>query len=67
VERYAHDVKVYQEKNNREKLASTEPKFEAAKANYANLTDELMTDMPALYEDRVPFFDPVFATVSTFL
>jgi len=62
LERYARDVKIYTEKNNKEKLAVAEPKMETARVNYDNLTDELMHDLPALYEDRVAFFDPVFAT-----
>lgn len=62
VERYSRDMKSYTEKNNTAKLSSIEPKFEVAKNNYASLTDELMTDMPALYEDRILFFDPCFST-----
>jgi hypothetical protein len=39
-------------------------KWEHAKKNYNALNDELLRDMPALFEDRIPFFDPVFATVT---
>lgn len=64
MDRYGREVRSLQEKGtNRTKLQATEQKLEAAKANYTKLNTELMSDLPKLHEDRIPFFDPVFATV----
>jgi len=62
MDRYSRDVKIHQEKAQTGKLTISEQKYEAAKVNFNTLHDELMKDLPALYEDRIPFFDPVFAT-----
>jgi len=62
MDRYIRDVKSHQEKSNKIRLQAAEAKLEAAKTNYGRLHDELGTDIPKLYEDRIPFFNPGFAT-----
>lgn len=64
MDRYAKDLKTAQEKNKIDKIPTLEQKLAASKANYQTLHEELLKDLPLLYEDRIPFFDPVFATVS---
>ncbi len=63
MDRYSRDVRIYAEKGNSGKHTLTNSKLEAARSNYTNLNDELMRDMPALYADRVKFFDPGLSTV----
>jgi len=65
MDRYGRDVKTAQEKANVAKLPQAEAKYNAAVANYNALHEELMKDLPKLYEDRIPFFDPVLATYTT--
>jgi hypothetical protein len=62
MDRYAKDLKTAQEKNKIDKIPTLEQKLAASKANYQALHEELLKDLPLLYEDRIPFFDPVFAT-----
>lgn len=62
MDRYTRDVKSHQEKSNKIRLQAAEAKLEAAKTNYTNLHNELDQDIPKLYEDRIPFFNPAFAT-----
>jgi len=63
MDRYGRDVRVLQEKAGpHSKITVAEQKYEAAVANYQSLNDELLRDLPALYEDRIPYFDPLFAT-----
>lgn len=64
MDRYASDLKSAQEKGQTGKIQICEQKYEAAKLNYHTLNEELLEDLPALFEDRIPFFNPVFATVS---
>jgi len=40
-------------------------KYDLQKQNYDALNDELMEDIPKLYADRFPFFDPAFASWAT--
>jgi hypothetical protein len=61
MDRYAGHLKRAMEKGDREKEASNKAKLEATKQNYKALNEELIKDMPALYEDRVPFFGPLMA------
>jgi len=65
MDRYGRDVKGHQEKANAGKLSISEQKYETAKVNFTSLHDELMRDLPALFEDRLTFFNPVFATYLT--
>jgi len=65
MDRYAKEVKTYQEKANKSKLDATEQKLEVAKNNYLQIHNELLDLMPALYEDRLIFFEPVLATYIT--
>jgi len=63
MDRYGREVRSLQEKaTNQVKVKAAEQKYDAATTNYQNLNDELLRDMPNLYEDRIPFFDPLFAT-----
>jgi hypothetical protein len=65
MDRYTRDVRIQAEKGKSVgKMSITEQKLEAARQNYTSLNDELMRDMPKLYNDRIPFFDPAFATVT---
>jgi len=65
MDRYAKEVKNYQEKAKSDKLDPAVHKLEVAKSNYTSLNNELLHDMPALFEDRIPFFDPIIATYVT--
>jgi len=65
MDRYAKEVKNYQEKAKTDKLDPAVHKLEVAKSNYTSLNNELLHDMPALFEDRIPFFDPIIATYVT--
>lgn len=65
MDRYAHDVKKAQEKYDPSKLEVNTIKYETMKLNYNNLNEELLEDLPALYEDRLNFFNPLLATVIT--
>jgi len=68
MDRYSRDVRTSQEKNKGQgSVNQKEQKYETAKTNYQNLHDELGRDLPLLYEDRIPFFDPGFATYLTLL
>ena len=63
MDKYIREVRSLREKGgNPTKLQITEQKMEASKQNYTALNQELMRDLPALYEDRLKFFDPCFAT-----
>jgi len=63
MDRYGRDLKILQEKAAPSaKIQIAEQKYEAAATNYHNLNDELLKDLPRLYEDRIPFFDPLIAT-----
>jgi len=62
MDRYAGHLKRAMEKGDREKEASNKVKLEAAKQNYRALNEELLHDLPLLYEDRVKFFGPLMAT-----
>jgi len=62
MDRYAHDVKKAQEKYDPGKLEVSQLKYDTMKQNYANLNEELLADLPALYEDRLSFFNPLLAT-----
>lgn len=63
MDRYSRDVKSLIEKGKTGRQTSTEAKYDAAKANYNNLNEELLRDMPRLYADRLKFFEPACATV----
>jgi len=65
MDRYAHDVKKAQEKYDPGKLEVNSLKYETMKLNYNNLNMELLEDLPALYEDRLTFFNPLLATYMT--
>jgi len=68
MDRYGRELRNYQEKaTNPQKIQVTEQKYEAAKTNFAALNEELLEDLPKLYEDRIPFFDPLIATYTTAL
>eukprot|EP01114_Cavostelium_apophysatum_P001489 TRINITY_DN1129_c0_g1_i1.p1 TRINITY_DN1129_c0_g1~~TRINITY_DN1129_c0_g1_i1.p1 ORF type:complete len:418 (-),score=106.83 TRINITY_DN1129_c0_g1_i1:111-1259(-) len=63
MDRYNRDVKGAQEKaKSVGTVSNKEMKADGARANYDNLHNELAKDLPALFEDRVPFFNPAFAT-----
>jgi len=65
MDRYGRDVRSLQEKAiNQAKVSAAQQKFEAATSNYHSLNDELLKDLPRLYDDRIPFFDPLLATYS---
>jgi len=61
MDRYAGHLKRAMEKGDREKEASNKTKLEAAKTNYRSLNDELLRDLPLLFEDRIQFFGPLMA------
>lgn len=62
MDRYAGHLKRAMEKGDREKEASNKAKLEAAKQNYRALNDELLHDLPLLFEDRIKFFGPLMAS-----
>lgn len=64
MDRYAGHLKRAMEKGDREKEASNKTKLEAAKTNYRSLNDELLRDLPLLFEDRIQFFGPLMANVT---
>eukprot|EP01118_Nematostelium_gracile_P003138 TRINITY_DN13570_c0_g1_i1.p1 TRINITY_DN13570_c0_g1~~TRINITY_DN13570_c0_g1_i1.p1 ORF type:complete len:399 (-),score=106.16 TRINITY_DN13570_c0_g1_i1:64-1140(-) len=64
MDRYGRDLRALSEKGkDPTKVRHAEQKHDAAVANYRSLNDELLRDMPRLYNDRVPFCDPVFASL----
>ncbi len=66
MDRYGRDLRNLQEKGSQgSKIQIAEQKNEASKVNYYNLHDELMKDLPLLYKDRIPFFDPATASVTS--
>lgn len=65
MDRYASSVKKAQEKYDKAKLETSEAKYAAAKINYESLNSELLQDLPKLFEDRLTFFSPAFATYLT--
>jgi amphiphysin len=65
MDRYAHEVKNLNEKGNHFKLPLAEEKYNNARTSYNALNEELLKDMPALFDDRIAFFDPIFATYLT--
>jgi hypothetical protein len=67
MDRYSRDYRIHEEKAQVAKANAAKQKYETAKSNYTALNDELLRDLPALYEDRIPFFDPALATYSTSL
>lgn len=67
MDRYAGHLKRAMEKGDREKEASNKAKLEASKQNYKNLNEELLNDLPLLYEDRFKFFGPLMANVKEIL
>jgi len=62
MDRHAREVRSLQDKGNQSKLKAAEQKHESAATNYYNLNDELLRDLPNLYDDRMSFFDPLLAT-----
>lgn len=64
MDRYRHELLAFQEKAKDKRIAVAEEKYETAKTKYDAINDELTHDMPVLLNDRVTFFEPVFATVS---
>jgi len=63
MDRHAREVRSLQEKGtNQSKIKIAEQKHESAATNYYNLNDELLRDLPKLYDDRMAFFDPLLAT-----
>jgi len=64
MDRYSRDVRTGTEKG-KGGMTTKEQKAESAKVNYQNLHDELLRDLPLLYEDRIPFFNPALATYLT--
>jgi len=63
MDRYGRDLRILQEKaTNQAKISISQQKYDAAISNYNQLNDELLQDLPRLYEDRIPFFDPLLAT-----
>lgn len=67
INRYSRDYRIHEEKAQVAKANAAKQKYETAKSNYTALNDELLRDLPALYEDRIPFFDPALATVLLFI
>jgi len=61
MDRYGRDVRNANEKG-KSTVPHKEQKYDTAKMNYDNLHNELSHDLPALHDDRIPFFDPTFAT-----
>jgi len=49
-------------KSNTIKQQQHKEKYELQKVNYDALNNELLDDIPKLYADRIPFFDPAFAS-----
>jgi len=66
MDRYAGHLKRAMEKGDREKEASNKTKLEASKQNYKALNEELLKDLPSLYDDRIEFFgtNPFFPSNS---
>ncbi|PRP87320.1 SH3 domain-containing protein [Planoprotostelium fungivorum] len=62
MDRYRHELLAFQEKAKDKRIAVAEEKYETAKTKYDAINDELTHDMPVLLNDRVTFFEPVFAT-----
>eukprot|EP01117_Protostelium_nocturnum_P003617 TRINITY_DN1487_c0_g1_i1.p1 TRINITY_DN1487_c0_g1~~TRINITY_DN1487_c0_g1_i1.p1 ORF type:complete len:377 (-),score=128.74 TRINITY_DN1487_c0_g1_i1:40-1170(-) len=60
MDRYKFDLKNHQAKNN-PKAGVTEEKFQKAAHSYDLLNTELRNDMPALYEDRGSFLEPLYS------
>jgi len=62
MDRYARDARSASEKSKYGQASKTESKHDIAKANYDNLHLELGRDMPLLFNDRLRFFNPIFAS-----
>jgi len=62
MDRYQEDLRDLQKNAVSHKIPVAETKYKLARANYNNLNNELMHDMPALFEDRDKFMDPCLAT-----
>jgi len=63
MDRYGRDLRSLQEKaTGGQKTQIAEQKYDAAATNYHNLNDELLQDLPRLFDDRISFFDPLLAT-----
>ncbi|EFA83659.1 hypothetical protein PPL_02725 [Heterostelium album PN500] len=64
MDRYFRDYSIKANKGkDATSLAKTESKHQKTKEGYQTLSDELMRDMPMLYNDRQTVFDPAFAAL----
>eukprot|EP01116_Phalansterium_solitarium_P016971 TRINITY_DN4066_c1_g1_i2.p1 TRINITY_DN4066_c1_g1~~TRINITY_DN4066_c1_g1_i2.p1 ORF type:complete len:378 (+),score=79.33 TRINITY_DN4066_c1_g1_i2:111-1244(+) len=64
MDRYDRDLHTLQKNGSAAKVPQAEQKLAQARANYQALFDELMRDLPRLYDDRTDYFD---CAVGTFL
>jgi len=66
MDRYGRDLRTLQEKaTHQAKVTTAQQKYDAAVSNYTQLNDELLQDLPRLYEDRIPYFDPLLGTYTS--
>ncbi|PRP76277.1 hypothetical protein PROFUN_07799 [Planoprotostelium fungivorum] len=65
LDRYRHDVKGYQKSGKDLKAQAATQKLELATHNFDMLNVELQHDLNKLYEDRIPFMEPIFAALAT--
>jgi len=62
MDRYNHDYKVGLEKNDTNKSSNNKKKFYNMKKAYIALNQEMLNDLPLLFQDKDQFFGPLFAT-----
>jgi len=65
MDRFREEVKHLSEKGNSnpEKIQRAKEKLQVTQESYKEINSELLRDIPALFVDRVRFFEPVFATI----
>eukprot|EP01100_Stratorugosa_tubuloviscum_P000275 TRINITY_DN1059_c0_g1_i1.p1 TRINITY_DN1059_c0_g1~~TRINITY_DN1059_c0_g1_i1.p1 ORF type:complete len:427 (+),score=249.51 TRINITY_DN1059_c0_g1_i1:198-1478(+) len=63
MDRYAKEVHDLEKKGDSPKLSAAREKYDTMSAAYCDLNDELMQDMQRLQQDRIIFFDPIFANI----
>jgi len=65
LDRYKHDVKAHRKAGKDLKEQAAQQKLDLATHNFDMLNQEIQHDLSKLYEDRIPFVEPLFATVAT--
>jgi len=66
MDRYYKEYSKAMEKSDRSKNSTIEAKYNITKEGYNSLLNEMMQDMPRLYADRIPLFDPLFTALIKF-